>query len=216
MRALKQLIGHQTPKNIDEIIRESIKLRAPLQHFATVIISQGDIIQGITQSKPNNLILDNFGTVLAGLMRAPVAAVTNVSIPDITNTARTLPIYTINSDTKGWCTYAVGKEIGTQLKVGAGVTAAARADYQIETDFGTAPESGHFDSGSGSYAGGSIAVAGAIVAGGAGTINEVGFFGHWSYGAAVRALFMLFHDILVSGEAFVLGQTITAAYTINL
>ena len=207
------------PKNIDEIIRESIKLRAPFQHFATVIISEGDIIKGISQSKPNNLILDNFGILLAGLMRAPVDAEKEVTLTDTGNTGQTVGAYgTYAANTQHFNYFDAAYPTGTRVQVGAGTTPAARADYDIETAFIVAPEDDLFDSGTGSYGAGSISVAGAITAGGAGTINEILFTGRWIWqgGSATLADFALFHDILVSGEAFVLGNTITVAYTINL
>jgi len=219
MRALRQLIGHQYPKNMDEIIRESIKLKFPLQHFATVIISEGDIIKGINQSKPNNLILDHFGEWLAALIRQPQ---NNVKILYFTNTDGGA------ADINIWCS-AAGSEsvftrknsagalnLGTKMEVGSGVTAATRADIQIETNLGTAPEDDSFDTGAGSYTAGVISVAGAITAGGAGTINETLFIAVWVDDTHSAQEVALLHDILISGEAFVLGNTITVAYTINL
>ena len=214
MRALRQLIGNRFPRNIDEIIRESIKLRYPFQHFSTVIISRGDIIKGITQSKPNNLILDQFGTWLAGFLRAPVNSIKTISLQDSTDTTRTLYMYNKASATTNF-NNDLTKLLGSLIQVGSGSTAAARGDYVIETAFGTAPEDAVFDTGTGSYAAGSIAVAGAVIAGGAGTINETCLYGGWTHTTDL-ANFALFHDILTGGEAFVLGNTITVAYTINL
>jgi len=217
MRALKQLIGFQMPKNIDELIRESIKLRHPFQHFATVIISQGDIIKGISQSKPNNLILDNFGTWLAGFFRAPVQGATfSVSLKGDDGAAN--DVFIFGSSSAGALLFNYYTKIpGSTLKVGSGSTPAARGDYDIETALATSPEDTFFDSGTGSYAAGSISVGGAITSGGSGTINEVGIYGHWwEETGDVEDDHMLFHDILVSGEAFTPGQTITVAYTINL
>lgn len=213
MRALRQLIGARAPKNINEIIRESIKLRSPLQHFATVIISDHGIVKGITQSKPNNLINDNFGLFLAALMRAPTTAVTTQNLVDIDGVTESISVYNVAG---AFNNATSGKPCGTEIKVGAGTTSAARDDYDIETAFIVAPEDALFDSGTGSYAVGAISVAGAITAGGAGTINETAFFAAWLKAGVVPETFMLFHDILTAGEAFVLGNTITVAYTVNL
>lgn len=217
MRALRQLIGVPMPKNIDEIIRESIKLRDPFQHFATVIISEKDIIKGIGQSKPNNLILDNFGEWLAGFLRQPVAADSQINLTGDDGAANIILMFhtvtTAGNRAFNWA----GGPVGTRVKVGSGSTPAARSDYAIETDFVTAPEDDYFDTGAGSYAAGSVSVAGAITAGGAGTINEVVLSGtFWDETGDGPAEHILFHDILAAGEAFVLGNTITAAYTINL
>jgi len=204
------------PKNIDEIIRESIKLRAPFQHFATVIISDQGIIQGISQSKPNNLILDNFGTWLAGLINAPAQAVKTVSLKDLLGNARNLKTRNVYTE-YAFSEYSPPNDSGTLLQVGGGTTPATRADYQIETALSVAPEDDVFGTGTGSYSAGVVSAGGAITAGGTETINEVGFFGFWTIvGGAAAYAFMLFHDILVSGEAFTPGQTITVAYSINL
>jgi len=215
MRALKQLIGYPMPKNIDEIIKESIKFRYPFQHFSTVLISDKNIIKGVAQSKPNNLITDNFGTWLAAFFRAPVVGIKTITLKDSGGTDRALVHIYYNIANSGVFNIDTGDKIGTSMQVGSGSSAAARSDYSVETAFGNAPEDDLFDTGTGSYAVGSIAVAGAIIAGGAGTIAETCLFGSWTW-VDTGADFLLFHDILSSTEAFVGGNTITVAYTINL
>lgn len=216
MRAINQLIGNPIPKNIDQIIKESIKMRYPFQHFSTVMISDKDrTILGIAQSKRNNLILNQLGTLLAGLFRTPVVGSTSVSIVNDANVANQL--YTYGTATAGSIIFNINGGGGTQIQVGSGSTPAARADYAIETAFGTAPEDDYFDTGAGAYAAGAIAIAGVIVAGGAGTINETLLSGYW-WDETTNAYenHTLFHDILASGEAFVMGNTITVTYTLNL
>lgn len=215
MRALKQLIGHPTPKNLDEIIRESIKLRDPFQHFSTVIISDHNIIKGITQSKPNNLILDNFGKLFAEMFTAVSTDQDEITLKDILNANKTVQFY--GDGSAGDNSFAHNTAaLGTLVQVGAGTTPAARDDYAIETPFIVAPEDDIFETGPGSYALGSIAVAGAISAGGAGTINETILVMKLADTGLSGEDIAFFHDILVSGEAFIAAQTITVAYTINL
>lgn len=203
------------PQTLDEIIRDSVKFKHPFQHFATVIISdKNKIIKGVSQSKPNNLITDIFGEWLAGFFRAPVLAITSVTLIDTTNTLRTLKMYNSGGDWNEFNSDSADL-LGTLIQVGAGTTAAARADYNVETAFGTAPESAPFATGNGAYGAGAIGVSGTVVAGGAGTIAEVCMFADWTYDTTL-ARFLLFHDLLAATEAFVLGETITATYTINL
>lgn len=217
MRALQQLIGCPMPpwQTMEERIKESIKLDAPFQHFATVIISQGDIIKGISQSKRNNLIVDNFGVLLAGLFKTQTTTKTEVTLQDEGDTGRTVCTYgTWAASARNFNNYTTSS--GTKLKMGSGVTAATRGDYDIETDLPTSPEDDFFGSGTGSYAGGAVSIGAALTAGGNGTINEVGLFGYWHDNNTSVYNFMLLHDILTSGEAYVIGNTLTVAYTINL
>jgi len=216
---IKELIGYQPPKNIDELIHDSIQLDAPFQHFATVMVQEPNgIIKGIGQSRRNNLILDHFGEILAEMFTAPSADQVEITLTDIAGAPFVMQFYGDDS-ANDFSVFRndVGNPLGTLIQVGAGVTAATRADIAIETPFIVAPEDAGFHTGSGSYAGGAIAVVGAIAAGGAGTINEVILIlrGLDNAGAATGDI-ALFHDILVAGEAFVLGETITVTYTINL
>jgi len=214
---LNKLIGGHPPKDINEIIRESIKLRAPFQHFATVMIQEPDgIIKGIGQSKRNNLILDSFGQVLAALMRAPINGITNINLDDITDTARACTIMEEAAGSNSFIGSAAARIVGTVMRCGSGVTPAVRTNFEIETPLAVAPEDAIFPTGNGSYAAGSVGCSGTIVAGGAGTINEVGMYGQWVYAGPTLGWFMLFHDILVAGEAYVLGETITVTYTLAL
>lgn len=216
---IQDLIGYQPPKNINEIIKESIQLRAPFQHFSTVMITSRDgIIKGIGQSKPNNLILDSFGIWLGSIFRTGTATESAIfNLTDITNTARSIRIYFDAIGENPFNYVGAGRLGGTQIQCGSGTTTATRADYNVETALPTAPEDDIFDTGPGSYAGGIISVVGAVSAGGAGTINETLMYARWRDASLASAhVFALFHDLLVSGEAFVLGETITVTYTINL
>jgi len=217
---LNELLGFKPPKNIDELIKDSIKMDAPFQHFSTVMIQdKRGLIKGISQSRRNNLILDHFGEWLALMFRAPVDARNTFIFNDTDLVARTFSFYhSAGAVDDVFCRKeAAGAiNIGTTMEIGSGTTAATRADEQIETNFVVAPEDDAFPTGVGAYAVGAIACAGAIVAGGAGTINETLLSGMWCDEGGVAREVALLHDILVAGEAFVLGDTITVTYTLNL
>ena len=105
---------------------------------------------------------------------------------------------------------------GTQFQLGSSTTAPTRADYKINTALGTAPESGLFSTGIGSYASGYVSIGGAISAGGSGTVNETGVFGYWfSATNSTPYSFMLFHDVLSSGVSYVAGNTLYVSYSIS-
>lgn len=220
MRILNQLIGHKMPKpkTLNEIIRESNKLKYPFQHFSTIIISEPrgkeQIIKGVAQSGINNLIMDNFGKWLAIWFRSPISGQNTVVLKDITDTNRNVICYD-NQQNFNQFNVDAADILGTSIQIGSGSTPATRADVNVETAFIVAPEDALFDTGNGAYGAGGIAIVGAIVAGGAGTIAEVCLFAQWTW-TDTLASFLLFHDILGATEAFVLGDTITATYTINL
>lgn len=185
-----------------------------IQAFVTVRGPDGKVkAQG--SSKPNNLILDNFGTWLAAFIQAITEATRTITLTDDGGTSRTVYIY---GETAYLFNYPDGAvDIGTQLRVGSGSTAPARDDYAIETAFATSPESTYFDTGTGSYAAGAISLSGSITAGGSGTIREVGLFGYWTAVAAgTRYRFMLFHDALSPAVSFSAGDIIGVSYSITL
>ena len=194
-----------------ERLRREINQRIFESVVVSVLDSKGRI-RGLGLNEPKDLILDNFGAWLAGLIRAPVAtAWKSCSMVDNGGIARTVYLY-----------YFLGvfnahetRSLGTNIRVGSGATPPARSDYAIETPFETPPENAVFPTGDGSYAAGAISFSGSITAGGSGTIREVGFYGHWIDVDQITRDFMLFHD-LVSAVGFTAGQAITVAYTINL
>jgi len=181
---------------------------------ALSILNEKGKIESVGINKPDDLILDNFGYWLAGLIRTPVQASTSVTLKDSSNTNRTVAIFA-TSGNYPFNMYFYQK-CGTQLMVGSNATTATRADYTVGTAFGTAPESGLFDTSTGSYAAGYISFSGAVTAGGSGTVNETGFYGYWAGNSADSYSFMLFHDNLETGQPFTAGQTINCSYSIDL
>ena len=107
---------------------------------------------------------------------------------------------------------------GTKFQVGSSTTAAARTQYAIQAAFSTAPESSQFSTGAGSYAagGGVMSCAGAIAAGGSGTINEVASFGYWPYSSSNMCTVMLTREVLGSGVSFSSGNAIVCTLSINI
>jgi hypothetical protein len=111
---------------------------------------------------------------------------------------------------------------GTLLQLGSSTTAATRIDYKINTALGTAPESGLFATGNGVYGGSSgsgaasMSFSGSVSAGGTGTVNEAGFFGQFTMISGTITTFMLFHDVLSSGVAYVAGNILPLSYSIQL
>jgi len=175
-------------------------------------------INDVGFNESNDLILDNFGTWLAGVVRAPASStLTTVSLTDTGNAARTVHIYGEDSAAQVFNhASSAAPLIGTKLQVGSDDTAAERDDYTVGTAFAGAPESGTFSTNNGSYAVGAISFSGAITAGDSITVKETGFFGSWIYYSNSLGAFMLFHDILDSGVEYAAGETVNVAYNIDL
>ena len=172
------------------------------------IIGKEKKILDIDFNQPNDLLLDNFGYWLAGLLHGTNAQANSINLVNDGNTSRTLGFYGVNGSFFNYNT-----SCGTAFRCGSSTTAAIRADYKIGTALGTAPESSYFPAGYGSYATGQglINSSNVLTAGGSGTINEIGLFGYW-YGSNGLEYFMLFHDILASGISYVTGNGIIVAY----
>ena len=108
----------------------------------------------------------------------------------------------------------------SSVQVGSGTTAAARGDFNIETAFGSAPESGRVLTGAGAYNAslGTVSISTNITpTGGAGTVNEAAMF--WEIrddpGGILR-IFCMSRDIISPGVAFIGGQAIVPVYTYQL
>lgn len=194
--------------------------------FCTAI--HHDKISDIGFNCVDDLLTNNFWSWFGGIVKSPsivstTAGYNTVALTDIANTSRTVRVYGGISGANTFGTfnaYTSGDafSVGTQIQLGSGSTAAVLADYNIETAFGTAPESGRFSTGAGGAGGGAISFSGAISAGGADTVNEMGWFGCWIYlngNTSTLGYFLLCHDILSSGVAFVAGDTLNASYSIT-
>lgn len=186
--------------------------------FCATLDSKGKILD-IGFNVAGDLIIDNFGVLLAGLIRSPVASQLYVMLNNVSGVARALYIYSKTSNGQANWTSGYGFEVtaGTRLQVGSSNAAAARNQYSIQTPFEAAPENGRFGSSTGVYGGGAVSFSGAVSAGGSGTVNETGFFGYWPYNLTSTCdEFMLFRDVLSSGVSFVAGNTLNVSYSINL
>lgn len=196
------------PKGVKMQMKHIIKIQATV----TVKDKNGKVL-AVAKSHPNNLILNNFGLMLAGLIRGPIAAAGSlITLNDVVPSAQTIRAY----NTAVYTFNCANLATGTQVQVGSGTTAAARTNTNIETAFGTSPENTRFATGDGSYVNGIITFSGSVTAGGNGTINEVGLFGAWSSSVGALKYFMLFHDILAAGIPFVAGNIIIVSYSIQL
>lgn len=159
----------------------------------------------------SDLILDQFGVWLAGLCKGSSANF-GITIQDQFNASRSLNTYggiTFNND-------GIANKI--ELLIGSGITVPARTDFNVETAFGTAPESLAILSSNPVWNSslGNFKNAGAITAGGSGTINESVLRSIWDDTTSVTRGFSLYRDIISPGQSFIAGQTIALEYTVQL
>ena len=164
---------------------------------------------------PDDLILNNFGVWLAHLMQGP--SQTNVlgySMLNITNTARAST--SIYGYAAGGSTFNGSTALGTQIQFGSGATAAVRTNYSIQTALGSAPENTRFPSGAGAYVNNYISFGNVIIAGGSGTINEIGLFGYWYWLGTTADTYMLCRDVLGAGVSYVAGNPLVGTCTFGI
>jgi len=161
----------------------------------------------------SNLILNNFGEMMAGYMAGNPAVTIQSNLIDVGGTPRTILHFTPGNFNN------LGNVGGILHRVGSGSTAPARGDIEIQTSFGTSPEDADFNSDDFIPAfdtpTGTIKSAGSIVAGAGGTVNELVLKGRWQIGAS-SFNFSLFRDSVSPGQSFVASDTITSEFTVQL
>jgi len=174
-----------------------------------VRIGESDDPEGRTvrwkAEKDIDLILDQFGVWLAGLIR-PVPGVgvdKSVTMKDITNTSRTVKVY---ASTAWFNTNTAGTKVG----VGSSSQSPARTDYNLISQLGTLENT---SDGVWTSADGKIVFTGSILLSAGGTVREVGFFGYWYYVSALGT-FMLFRDT-ISDVVIAAGKYAHVEYTIQ-
>ena len=160
----------------------------------------------------SNLILDQFGILLAGMFKGGTLE-KSVVILDVNGAPSTLIVNSTAS-----VKFNQRNAVEVSFQVGSGSTPPIRTNFNIETAFGTLPESQGFttvipvwNSGLGNFKNN-----GSIIAGGAGTIDESILQINWLDSSSVFRTFVLFRDIISPSASFIAGQTIVLEYTIQL
>lgn len=178
--------------------------------LVTVLDKNKNEILDIGGSKPNDLILNNFGKLYHQAHGTPGVTVVLQDIGDVGNALR--------ASGGNRYTQVVTFAGGTQIQVGSGSTPPDRTDFNVETAFASAPENGRGSTGAGGYNSSlaQVQVARSIGAtGGSGTINESCLFGVWVNTANVTKIIMIARDA-ISGVGFVAANFINVTYTWQL
>jgi len=185
-------------------------------------IGGSSILENIkTGKKIADITTDNWGRWFASLM-APVDNLSHsFSNDQITGATESLRVYlpaAAPSTSFNFTSFAGPTGKGSQIQVGSGSSAPARTDVNIETAFGSAPESGRISSVQAVFdqPSGTLSTVNPIIAGGAGTVSEAAFYFLWHrfLGSALLS-YLYFHDSISPGVAFVGAQTITLTYTVQ-
>lgn len=219
-----QLLEHigktKTQKLQDEITKEYFEIfekKFPSysenhKMNSLVTVTKEKEIRSIGMSCINDLINDNWGKMLSSLIAGDeFIAPPNVDIGGTTNNAlfvyRTSGSFNM-TDTAG--------AVGSNIAIGQGLTPAARTDFDIETDFAIGPESILNPTGNGGWSSvlGQVQIPWQIISLGSGTITETGLFGQWGTLSPVEIQqYLLSHDNISPGVAFVGGQSVNVDYS---
>jgi hypothetical protein len=174
----------------------------------------GDMIKSVSVSKPNDLILNNFGNFWIKLFNvvgnSAVAFVAN----DITDTEFTYRTYRETSTNPR--TYNEGgTNLGTQIGIGSGNTEPVRSNVDLETYFGSSPESTRQNTSVGGWNtdNGHVTYVMAITAGGSGTIRETATFAVWKEINGNAKTNMLTREVLDTPQDFSATDPISVKYT---
>ena len=227
---LNSLIGQsfnqRTKFEADKILKEIHKQadQYSMEKAMCYVIDKGEIKgvggSSLMQNKKtgeivSDLVLNNFGILFAGVMSRFRAVDKIVSL--INKLGAPITLKAIGTSTT-FPQLGFGG-IGNSFQVGSGSTAPDRADFDIETAFGTAPEDTNmfpatdpvFNSGLGNFK-----MIASITAGGAGTINESIWIGRFLNTSNGTNEYAFFRDIISPAVAFIAGQTIALEYTVQL
>jgi len=170
-----------------------------------VTITENKEIKSIGISKINDLLLDNFGRFLGGLLSA-----TNFSNTDEASVSRVFA-WTNWNDTD----VNLPQSKGSSIQIGKGTTPATRQDVKLEDPFVTAPESLKKATSNGGYNSGlgKVDFSSVIIAGGAGAISETVWFMamHTSNFGQTNAWS---RDLISPVANFIIGQTINVNYSL--
>jgi len=156
------------------------------------------------REKESDLILNNFGTWLAGHIRTPAGGAATVTLKDTGGNNRSVDILGISQLFNG----PRNGDTGTQVGVGSSSQAPARTDYNLIAQLGSL--AGTTD-GAWSSSLGRVTYSASIVLAGGGTVREVSCFAVW-FSSITLYTFMLFRDNIADlvidpgGSAFVLYQ----------
>ncbi len=170
-------------------------------------------IKSIGMSCINDLFLDNFGQWFSLIFGGQSGIFPFVNSGGGTNT-----MFIVRALTKYNTTGGLGGAVGARVRIGNGSNPATRSDFNIQSSFGSSPESAENNVGSASYQVGLSKVTIPIIitpTGGSGSIREAVLFGRWvNQNSNTVGSFAVSRDNISPVVNFVAGQTINIEYGI--
>ena len=210
-RAEDDLVRMKRAKTVDDImeLRETLTDRMIDTSIVAALRSPEDPrIKEIGFSVPDDMFLNNFGNLFALCFHGNTGAIYPYNVYNLSNSL-------LQAGASAYIFTGMSNHY-FMIQFGAGTTAPARNNVNIQTAFATAPESGRFQQGPGAYSNGVISMGNLIVAGGSGTINEVGMFWYGMYSNNNYDNFMMTRDLVSPGVAFVAGNPLVGTFAINI
>jgi len=168
-------------------------------------------IKSIGMSCLNDLLNDNFGIWLGGMLTAIVGGV------NLVNDSGSTQSINLNGASAPFNNRNTG--VGSLMQVGKGTTPATRQDFAIENPFLDSPQSDMFNTGNGGYNSGlqQISIAGNVSpVVNSGQISECTLFFKWQNSSSLSNFFLMSRDNISPVVNFINGQSINVEYLINL
>ena len=178
-----------------------------------VTVTNEKEIKSIGMSCINDLITDTWANFLGVLLVGGGAVLPTP--PTISNIAtHKLNVYSGFSNDK-FNNFGFGS-VGTQMQIGKGLDPAIRQNFNIQTPFTNAPESGRISTGVGGWISGlgQVQIPIQIVSGGAGAISETCLYGKWQVtSGGGNETYLLSRDNISPVVNFGVGEIINVDYS---
>jgi len=174
---------------------------------SVVSVTEKDEVKGIGMSCLNDLLLDNWGIFFNAFMGGTGSDITLTRIGGATNQLR------MWGAGGSWNTTNAGA-LGSEIKVGTGVTPATRQNFNIEAgSLGLNMGNGGFNSGLGK-----VDIPANLVSLSSFSLSETGLFGRWIFNPTAPLIdsFMLSRDNISPVVSVIIGQTINVDYQLLL
>lgn len=206
-----------TEQETQDAVRDIVKSMG-LRSFSALGIVANRKTGQIETTNPDDLILDNFGIMLASMFETYPFTTDSINrnVTDIGGNLRATKFYGTNASPNTTMHYR-GFNQGTAIQLGDGNVAPARTDFFLNSPFVAAPENALVGTGPGSWtsATGQVAVSAGLVTGGAGTVREMIMMRGFTVSTSASFLMTIFRDV-IADVPFGIGTPLFVGWLIQL